>query len=168
MARFFDITGLVFNRLTVIKKVAAKSKSSAYWECKCECGARSIVAGCKLKDGSTKSCGCHRSQLFNNKTHGMANKTPTYRTWKEMRQRCLNPKSDKAKWYREKGVTICSRWDSFENFLADMGERPKGLTLDRKNPHGNYEPSNCRWATQKEQMNNTRVIYDKRVKGVTK
>lgn len=162
MGKFIDITGIKYNKLTVVKKVAAKSKASAYWECLCDCGKVSIVAGCKLKSGATKSCGCHRAALLNNLTHGMANKTRTYKTWKEMRQRCLNPNNDKAKWYSAAGVTICDRWlESFENFLEDMGERPEQMTLDRINPYGNYEPTNCRWATQKQQMNNTRKHFDK-------
>lgn len=162
MGSLIDISGMRFGKLTVIHKVTARSKASAYWLCKCDCGNHSVVAGCKLKAKTTLSCGCHRASLKTNLRHGMANKTRTYKSWKEMRQRCLNPNSDKAKWYSLKGVKICQRWiDSFENFLFDMGERPDKTTLDRINPYGNYEPSNCRWATQKEQMNNTRYHYDK-------
>lgn len=172
MSGLINITGTKYNKLTVLYKVKAKSKASAYWLCKCDCGQETVVAGCKLKSGSTKSCGCHRKTLFNNRKHGMANKTRTYRTWKEMRQRCLNPNSDKAKWYSKRGITICDRWlTSFEAFLKDMGERPEKKSLDRIDVNGNYEPSNCRWATQKEQMNNTQVQARKRteverIKGV--
>jgi hypothetical protein len=95
-----------------------------------------------------------------NRSHGhwSANKaTRTYVSWRAMRTRCLNPASDKYAAYGGRGITVCARWRHFENFLADMGERPKGLTLDRRNNEGNYEPANCRWATAKEQRLNRRV-----------
>ncbi len=93
--------------------------------------------------------------------HGHArdfNETPTYRSWQRMKNRCLNPNKDNYALYGGRGIQVCERWrSSFENFLADMGERPEGKTLDRyPNPDGNYEPNNCRWATPKEQTNNTR------------
>jgi hypothetical protein len=92
-------------------------------------------------------------------THGHARKggqSPTYRTWRAMLQRCDYPSMNNWDWYGGRGITVCDRWRSFENFLADMGERPDGLTLDRKNPNGNYEPANCHWATWAEQMANRR------------
>ena len=81
-------------------------------------------------------------------------RTPTYQSWQMMRQRCLYPKHQRYHIYGGRGITICKRWDAFENFLADMGERPKGCTLDRRDNNGNYEPSNCRWATMFEQHGN--------------
>lgn len=88
-------------------------------------------------------------------THGMAG-TPTYASWEAMKTRCTNPNSDTFADYGGRGVTICERWLDFANFLADMGERPAGKTLDRwPNPAGNYEPGNCRWATKEEQQRNT-------------
>lgn len=81
--------------------------------------------------------------------------TPTYISWRSMKQRCYDPGSTQYHWYGERGITVCDEWrNDYGQFLADMGERPEGLTLDRINPDGNYEPSNCRWATAQEQARN--------------
>lgn len=88
-------------------------------------------------------------------THGKS-KTPEYHAWVNMKDRCLNPKHKQYKDYGGRGIQICERWLKLENFFKDMGERPSGLTLDRINNDGNYEPSNCKWATWKEQQNNRR------------
>src|SRR5687768_9571561 len=121
-----DVSGMRFGLLTVVGRSPKKSAAGALWECRCDCGGSTVTTSLKLRRGHTTSCGCHRyAALRESRTsHGGANKSPTYRTWKEMRQRCLNPNSDKWKWYGGRGISICGRWSSYENFLADMGDRP--------------------------------------------
>lgn len=84
---------------------------------------------------------------------------PLYHTWENMRQRCYNPKHTAYKWYGARGIKVCERWNNFANFVADVGERPDGMSLDRINPNGNYEPSNVRWATQSGQIRNSRLSH---------
>ena len=124
--------------------------------CKCECGVEKELWVYNFKKG-VKSCTCKRSALLSaaRTSHGMT-KTPTYETWTAMVIRCTSPGSVNYPRYGGAGITVCDRWrNSFENFLADMGERPSALySLDRINNDGNYEPGNCRWATSKQQGNN--------------
>lgn len=103
------------------------------------------------------SCGCYRREFSKAKatTHA-ATDTAEYRIWAAMKRRCTNPNVKAWKDYGGRGIKVCERWRRFENFLSDMGPRPAGLTLDRINHDGHYEPWNCRWATYKEQANNTR------------
>ena len=124
----------------------------------CMCGNTFVAHRGNVKPGHTKSCGCWQaeSRVVSHTTHGFRG-TPTYASWANMKNRCLNPKVPKYKDYGARGITVCKRWlDSFASFIADMGERPAHLTLDRINNDGNYEPGNCRWATAKQQVNNRR------------
>jgi hypothetical protein len=153
-----DLTGDRFGRLIVIKRVADRNKR-VWWRVRCDCGITKEISSNGLKSGHSKSCGCLRKDLgkVKNLNHGHASLlngfTPTYLAWQAMRQRC-RPSYFESKYYHDKGIVVCERWNNFLNFLSDMGERPKGMTLDRISSNGNYEPSNCRWATTHEQRIN--------------
>ena len=125
----------------------------------CECGTSRFVRVKDLIRGKSVKCvHCHARE--SNYKHGNSSTkawSGAYRSWAGLKQRCLNPKNPSYVNYGGRGIKVCERWFSFENFLEDMGERPEGLSIDRINNDGNYEPGNCRWATQKEQMNNRRA-----------
>ena len=142
-----DIEGKKFGRILVIS--LSHISKHAYWNCKCDCGKECIISGFRLRNGHTKSCGCILSCR-----NGLS-KSGSYRSWKAMIERCNNKNVPHYARYGAKGIKVCDRWyKSFENFYADMGERPEGKTLDRIDGNGNYELSNCRWITPKEQAKN--------------
>lgn len=149
--------------------------------CRCDCGTERIVRLDSLRRGLSSSCGCYHRDLSRRRMmrqrlkpalgktrkeklepgctkhgHTVGGESPTYITWHNMIQRCTNAAATSYQYYGGRGIRVCERWRKFENFLEDMGERPMGLTLDREDNDGNYEPGNCRWATRKEQQHNTR------------
>lgn len=161
--RMAILTGREFGRLTVLGKDSRVGNGHvAYYRCKCLCGAEKVVRGTQLTSGVTRSCGClHREVAASqrevlrraNTTHGLS-RTRAYSAWLAMWKRCTDPSVTSYKWYGRRGISVCDRWRDVSAFVSDMGQPPPGFTLDRKDCSGNYEPSNCRWATRKEQCNN--------------
>ena len=167
MAAALDIVGTVYGRLKVIERSAPaiySGKPATRWLCQCECGNTPIVATNALRTGHTQSCGCLASDIAGERAgtltlrHGhdrRSKRSPTYSTWVSMWRRCTDPGDRSYARYGGRGVTVCDQWRLFERFLADLGERPLGTTIDRfPNAKGNYEPDNCRWATRSQQSNN--------------
>ena len=160
MSHLKDLTGQKFNRWTVIERAENDKRGQAQWKCVCDCGNVSIVGGKDLRLNKSKSCGCLQKETASQvaKTHGKS-KTRLYRIWNVMRQRCKNPKVPEYKRYGGRGISVCCQWEnSFLDFYdwAIHHGYSDSLSIDRINVNGNYEPSNCRWATAIEQARNKR------------
>lgn len=160
--RLVDITGHKYGRVIALRR-AGVSCGGVTWHCLCDCGREFITSSNSLRRGKTKSCGCYQSEQTSdaNRRHGHStrihNQTRTYRIWGAMHNRCRNPSNISYRWYGAMGVKVCDRWKDFRNFLADMGEAPLKLSIDRfPDSWGDYEPGNCRWATSLEQRHNRR------------
>lgn len=148
-----DVVGMKCGMLTFVRHLGAKNSEGRYLsEWMCECGNLASLPTGRVLSGVRVSCGCYHPKT--NLIHGMKG-SPTYSSWRAMKNRCCDPGNKDYPRWGAKGVTVCDRWLHFENFLADMGERPAGTSIDRyPDRHGNYEPSNCRWATASQQQQN--------------
>jgi len=156
-----DLTGERFGKILVISRAdPVQDKNGRDWPrwlCECDCGKQKIIRQNNLKNGQTTSCGCIVAAIGRKhlSTHGKS-RTPEARTLANLKDRCLNPDAQGYEHYGARGITVCKRWqDSVEAFLEDMGPRPSPKhSIDRENVNGDYEPSNCRWATKEEQARN--------------
>lgn len=156
MGKVIDLTNNKFGRLTPTKFLGGKGSK---WECICECGNIINVEGGHLRKGHTRSCGCLLSDELSqrNYKHGLCKiYRLEYKVWLQMRQRCNNSNDNRYCYYGARGIKVCERWNLFENFINDMGPRPKGLTLERVDNNGHYEPDNCIWASWDQQSKNKR------------
>ena len=161
MGTFVDLTGKIFGKLTVIRRdedyVSPKGYIAINWLCKCECGQFTVVRGCNLKSGATKSCGCERIIHPNRISHGEAH-TRLHNIWKGMKRRCTNANEKSYYLYGGRGISVCEEWLSYEAFRdwAIENGYNDSLSIDRINVNGDYEPNNCRWVDIKIQANNKR------------
>jgi hypothetical protein len=155
MPNFIDLKGQQYGQLTPVRRLDG---TRTYWLCRCTCGNEKAVSRANLRSGSITSCGCTRYAKSSAKLrrHGMTESTE-YRIWCLLKDRCLNPANPAYVDYGGRGIEVCDRWRySFENFLEDMGPRPKKHSIDRVDVNGNYRPGNCRWADAKTQARNKR------------
>lgn len=152
--KLFDMSGLRYGRLTVVRRAESLAGSSARWHCLCDCGQERVIEGKCMRLGRTVSCGCHKREKAT--THGLS-KSREFSSWQNMKTRCLVPTNKDYKYYGARGITVCDEWvNSFETFLRDMGPRPINTTLERKENDGPYAHWNCTWATSTQQQSNKR------------
>lgn len=166
-----EMVGKRFGRLTVIKRGPdheSNGNRTRRWFCRCDCGVEVLTFGNGLRSGHAKSCGCLHKDVIaaRNTSHGKSG-SKTYAIWAAMWARCTNPAHSAFQHYGGRGISVCERWKSFENFLADMGEQPNGFSIERKDVMGDYSPGNCKWSTAEEQANNKRNSVFVTVNGKT-
>jgi hypothetical protein len=155
--RFRDLTNIRFGKLIAIKPIKKSYDTKYYWECICDCGKTKVIMSSNLVRGISTTCGCGKIKIGEITTkHGMT-KTRIFKIWAGVRKRCTNPRCKSYNHYGGRGIKISDKWNNFMDFYNDMKEGyADNLSLDRINPNGNYEPGNCRWATQKTQSRNRR------------
>lgn len=170
--KFQDLTGRRFGKLSVISYAGRRGKQST-WNCACDCGVTKVIFATNLVSGISKTCGC--SHYLPRRHASSVTGRREYKSYNSMMQRCYSETYQGIENYSGRGIKVCDRWrfgegdkSGFDCFLADMGERPAGTTLDRRDNDGDYEPDNCRWATSEEQMNNRRACVHLTVSGITK
>ncbi len=162
-----NLTGHKFERLSVIEEHGRDKHGFVIWKCICDCNKVILVSGTNLKSGHTKSCGCYKNERTVERLtkHGRAStknndSRKVYAIWASMKARCSNPNNISYHYYGGRGIQVCDRWKTFENFLADMGEKPDNYSLERVDVNGDYNPQNCIWILRSEQSLNTRrTIY---------
>ena len=157
-SRFINMDGLIFGRLTVVDFAGVSDSGVYYWKCKCKCGNVVNIQRSNLQNGDSKSCGCLNLELRTKHGHSKKyNHSRTYRTWAGMLSRCRNENDTGWHNYGGRGIKVCEHWERFENFIEDMGERPRNLTIERIENDKGYCKGNCRWATRREQSLNKRT-----------
>ena len=174
MTKATDLAGQRFGKLTAVSRAENTTQGRAQWLCRCDCGGEKVAQAAYLNKGTTRSCGClgieQRKAAAQTQCHDHS-RTRLYRerkSWENMIARCYDPARRDFKWYGGAGISVCERWrNSFEAFVADMGARPAGTTLDRRVASADYSPDNCRWATAAEQANNRRNNHHITIRGAT-
>lgn len=161
IGRAENLSGRKFGRLTPLYRVpnetTPKKAAIITWKCRCDCGIEKAIGAAALKSSNTKSCGCQKTESSTAllTTHGKTG-SGVHNSWSNMRKRCLDSNYRFYRNYGGLGIRICDRWMKFENFLEDMGDRPAGKSIERRENNGNYEPGNCFWATMRQQCVNKR------------
>lgn len=158
-SRVKDKAGMVFGNWTVlsyfgVKRYEGTRSQAQYWLCRCSCGSEEPVQASSLVAGTSGGCRNCNQDMHGHTVGGVRHYM--YNSWQTMLSRCRNPRHIDYKNYGARGIIVCKRWEKFQHFLDDVGNRPEGKTLDRINVDGNYEPGNTRWATHSEQMKNRR------------